>query len=387
MPTSFDLNASGSVPNLLPVAGAELQWWFVQGHVAGDDAPAVHFMAAFFVINGVARAAPEPAHMLLLHILDGATTPHVVSRITPAVAAVHRAWARTVAQANYAPALASVVLRRHLADVESSASEGGIDTRADGAWLGTDTFAIHWDGFAFAATDGGFELALPTGANGAARLRLEPQRPWMDEDGGRLDPAVASPYRYICCPRLAVSGEIGGRQVNGHAWIDRQWGALDRWLLVRGHDGIQLSGWDWLGLTLEDGTDFLIQRGYTVGAGPLGNGFVVRFDKRSARLTPGGFAPAPHGYWTSHRSGARYPVARRVLLPAEDGVIDVVPVRRDQEIPVYGASAIWEGAVTASGHLAGREVAGHGRLELFGYGYADTVARYLARRMRRGFGG
>jgi predicted secreted hydrolase len=92
-------------------------------------------------------------------------------------------------------------------------------------------------------------------------------------------------------------------------------------------------------------------------------------------------------HWTSPRTGTTYPIAHRLSIEAMDLQLDIAPVAEDQEIPVFGLPSIWEGAVTASGRMLGSSVRGAGRLELFGYGYADTIPRYMAQQLRRALAG
>lgn len=59
-------------------------------------------------------------------------------------------------------------------------------------------------------------------------------------------------------------------------------------------------------------------------------------------------------HWTSPRTGIAYPLNRRLLLPGIGMEIEVAPLAEDQEIPVLGTTAIWEGAVSAEGTIAGQ---------------------------------
>ena len=112
-------------------------------------------------------------------------------------------------------------------------------------------------------------------------------------------------------------------------------------------------------------------------------GFAIVFDGQSVRKVKGGLSEEPMTYWTSPATGARYPIEHRLVLREIATSIVIRPVHTEQEIPVFGAPAIWEGAVTAHGQIEGQGVEGWGRLELYGYGYADTIARYSIRHLRR----
>ena len=82
------------------------------------------------------------------------------------------------------------------------------------------------------------------------------------------------------------------------------------------------------------------------------------------------FSAVPLRWWTSGRTQVRYPVSWRVRLPEIGADLVFSPLADDQEIPVLGVlRAVWEGAGTVSGHVAGRSVAGRARLELYGDGF------------------
>ena len=78
----------------------------------------------------------------------------------------------------------------------------------------------------------------------------------------------------------------------------------------------------------------------------------------------------PLRWWKSPASGARYPVAWRIVLPGLDLELEVEPLLDAQELtPTPGIPfAYWEGAVIVHGKRAGRPVGGEGYLELTGYG-------------------
>ncbi|MCA3142379.1 MAG: lipocalin family protein [Betaproteobacteria bacterium] len=162
-------------------------------------------------------------------------------------------------------------------------------------------------------------------------------------------------------PHLAVTGtvrsEAGAEEVTGLAWLDHEWSSeiLDD----------RAVGWDWIGLNLDDGSALMAFRiraadGTTLWAG----GGLARPDGTSRRFTEREVRFTPARLWTSPRTGARYPVAMRVEIPAL--ALDLSPLLDDQELDSRASvgTVYWEGAVTAT--AAGRPV-GRGYLELTGY--------------------
>jgi predicted secreted hydrolase len=74
----------------------------------------------------------------------------------------------------------------------------------------------------------------------------------------------------------------------------------------------------------------------------------------------------PLAHWTSARSGVRYPARWRVSVPSAALRLDIEPRLADQELRV--GTRYWEGAVGVAGTAGARPVAGHGYVELVGYG-------------------
>lgn len=386
MPTT--LQNSIELPDLSERRDAPIEWWFIQGSARKESGEALHFMAAFFQVH-LPGNGHAPAQMLLVHVLNGDGAPgHTASRITPAMITAHEAIARELSRTNFAFPLSHVAFRRHMADTLRFAETNGIRTFETPASLGNAPFSIEWDEFLFTEDAGALSLRLPLNGSGeTAELRLEPQRPWLDEEGARLEPVVAPPYRYICCPRLDLAGRWGDTQLTGQAWIDRQWGEFDRWFFKREPNAMRPLGWDWFGLSLENGHDVLLARQVDAGSQSHGAGYALLFSEGEMTRLDDNWSSEVLRHWTSPRTGTTYPIAHRLSIEAMDLQLDIAPVAEDQEIPVFGLPSIWEGAVTASGRMLGSSVRGAGRLELFGYGYADTIPRYMAQQLRRALAG
>jgi predicted secreted hydrolase len=228
------------------------------------------------------------------------------------------------------------------------------DTRA---WLDAWRFERR-GGRYVAVVDGdefGFELELAT-----------TQPPLLQGRQGysRKGPDPESASLYYSQPQLAVTGTIrrGERRerVTGLGWLDHEWSSalLDA----------EATGWDWVGLNLDDGGALMLFRirdrtGRTRWAGGS-------YRDRTGQLRE--FAPTeieflPGRLWRSPRTGISYPVTFRIR--AADFDLALVPLLDDQESDTRGSTGAiyWEGAVTAQS--GGRRL-GRGYLELTGYGEA-----------------
>jgi predicted secreted hydrolase len=199
----------------------------------------------------------------------------------------------------------------------------------------------------------------------ALRLRFAPRQPLLLQGVGGYsrkgrDPREAS--YYYSQPQLAVTGAIivADRElpVTGTAWLDHEWSSE---YLMPG-----AVGWDWTGINFADGGALMAfrirdSRSNTLWAGG---------SYREAGGNPRAFAPSDVRFattrsWRSPRTGITYPVAMTLAVAGNDYVLE--PLQDDQELDASASTGTiyWEGAVRA---LANGADAGHGYLELTGYG-------------------
>jgi predicted secreted hydrolase len=219
--------------------------------------------------------------------------------------------------------------------------------------LGTvDPEGTHWT---LRAAESGYELVLD------ARV-LQP--PVLNGEQGfsrkSNDPGSASYYYSI--PRVAVRGRVvrDGKplEVQGLAWVDREWGS--------GSLSSAEQGWDWFALQLQDGTAlmFYSMRNHDGSRDPNSAGTWISAAGQSQRLSSDQVQIDVLDYWKNPR-GDRYPSHWRVRVPTEGIDVDVRPVLANQEL--ITSTRYWEGAVDVTGASAGQKTAGRGYVELVGY--------------------
>ena len=209
-------------------------------------------------------------------------------------------------------------------------------------------------------------------ADMAIDLELSGLKPEVLNGEGGLSRKSATPGNasyYYSIPRLATSGTIrvGGEsfRVKGLSWLDREWStsALDR----------DQQGWDWFALHLDDGRDIMYYqlRKKDGSVDPFSSGTLVAADGSGRHLRREEVKLEALGWWKSPRSGASYPSAWRMRIPAQGIDLEIAPRLADQEL-VTGFR-YWEGAVAVRG-----SVGGSGDLEMTGYpvaGRGNDVAR------------
>lgn len=192
-------------------------------------------------------------------------------------------------------------------------------------------------------------------------LRLLPRKaPVLRPAQGRGEAA----FHAYALSRLAASGTLRiqgqSHRVTGLAWLDRAWGAVP---VSRGQQAL-----DRFLIQLDDGRELAIFRLHRRGGGgtPIPTALLIGRDGSLREYGRRELSLEPTGFWESLRDGARYPVAWRLHLPAEDLRLDLAPLREDQEL--FMTLRYWAGSLRVSGEAEGQALSGVGYLELTGYG-------------------
>lgn len=199
----------------------------------------------------------------------------------------------------------------------------------------------------------------------ALDLELVPAKPVVlqgDEGLSRKSPAPGDASYYYSIPRLRAAGNltIGGNayDVNGLAWLDREWSSSGL--------AADQEGWDWFALQLSNGSDLMFYqlRGVDGGSGGFSAGTWIDAAGGSTPLARDEVTIEVTDYWNSPRGG-RYPAGWRIGIPDQRVALTVSPVIADQELSA--TVRYWEGAVDVEGTAASERVAGRGYVELTGY--------------------
>lgn len=314
--------------------GALLEWWYYTGHLRTDDGRRYGFE---FVVFQTVRAEQPVGYLAQFAVTDP-----------------QRERFRYAARASQRPAPPA-------------------------------NLELEVDGWVLRGGDGRDELRADLGEY-ALELELAALKPPVLHHGGSISFGPAGDSYYYSRTRLAAGGRLREGEtwtpVRGEAWFDHQWGDF----VVA-----SVGGWDWFSLQLEDGSELMLSvvriaglPGMESGPGPEGSVPLVAGDQRAvfgSYVDPTGRAvdvPAEAvvvdtlGTWTSPYTGARYPSGWQIGLSARPDLglpearLHLEPLLRDQEL-AFERLPYWEGAVDASGTLAGRSIRGQGYVELTGY--------------------
>ena len=193
-------------------------------------------------------------------------------------------------------------------------------------------------------------------------MTVTPRKPLVlqgDQGYSRKGDHPGNASRYYSWTRLAAEGSVvvGGEshQVDGEAWMDREWGTS-----TLAEDQI---GWDWFSVQLEDGRDVMFYQ-LRLEDGEIdarSKGLLVEADGASRVLNSDDVALNATRHWDSP-VGMRYPVAWRMRIPEADLDLALEAVLDDQEL--RGAFRYWEGAIRVTGNTGPD---GYGYAELTGY--------------------
>jgi predicted secreted hydrolase len=197
----------------------------------------------------------------------------------------------------------------------------------------------------------------------AIDLNVSPGKPVVlqgDRGLSRKGPEPGNASLYYSFTRMPTTGvvRLGGEtlEVSGEAWMDREWSTSGL--------GAGVQGWDWFALQLEDGRELMVYllRRRDGTPDPFSAGTLIEADGTTRRLEAGDVSIETLAHWTSPRTGVRYPARWRLSVPSAALRLEIEPRLADQELSV--GPRYWEGAVS----VAGLPVAGHGYVELVGYG-------------------
>jgi len=204
----------------------------------------------------------------------------------------------------------------------------------------------------------------------AMRLDLKPLKPLVLHGKAGYSRKGSTAERASCYytfTRLGTTGALTvdgiDHEVHGTAWMDHEFSTAP---LEAG-----ITGWDWFGLQLSDGTDVMIYllRRVDGNLHPASSGTFVDAAGRARHLKLEALQVRPSAHWTSPHSGARYPTGWQVRLTPLNLTLAVEANLADQEMRTRRSTGVdyWEGSVRVAGSRDGKPVSGVGYVELTGY--------------------
>jgi predicted secreted hydrolase len=333
------------------------EWWYVTGHLDAETGQRFGFELTFFRF---ALAAPPSA--------DSPAAPLQAATEVPGSAAdvnAHSAWrTRQIYMAHFA---VTDLDRGQFQASEKYARDAlgmaGAQAAPFRVWL--DDWSLGTPPEETGPEGSSYWLLRAADKGYAFDLQLRAVTPPVlngDEGLSRKsdDPGAASYYYSI--PRLAAAGRIvrDGKplEVQGLAWLDREWGS--------GALGANQQGWDWFALQFDDGSTlmFYALRTRDGQRDPHSAGTWFAPDGATHPLANEDMQIDVKDYWNSPRGG-RYPARWQLRVPSLKLDVEVRPRLADQELDT--SPRYWEGAATITGTRAGNDARGRAYVELVGY--------------------
>jgi predicted secreted hydrolase len=138
--------------------------------------------------------------------------------------------------------------------------------------------------------------------------------------------------------------------IKGKSWFDRE-------ISSRGL-GDHQKGWDWFAIQLYDNREIMLYliRNNDGSIDAYSSGTFIYPDGRYRSLLQQDFTVRVLSYYTSEKTGARYPAQWEIKIPSEKIFLKVTPLMKDQEVLAYSSTGnyYWEGTCKVEGDEKGR---------------------------------
>ncbi|GAA5514381.1 hypothetical protein Dcar01_03136 [Deinococcus carri] len=189
---------------------------------------------------------------------------------------------------------------------------------------------------------------------GPLDLTLHPLKGPVLHPPGYSGSAETGLLYYQGVTRLALSGQVAGRSVQGQAWLDHQWGNQ-----IPGRAAL----WDWFSVQLRGGDDLMVYRVRTPDGRVVQTvGSIV--DARGNARPATNLTVEPGRTWQS-AGGRTYTLSWH--LRADEFDLTAEAVRDEQELLSRTTNiAYWEGPIRVMGTWGGQPETGQGMLEVVG---------------------
>ncbi|MFA5772071.1 MAG: lipocalin-like domain-containing protein [Thermoplasmata archaeon] len=298
---------------------ATTEWWYVNGHLSGNDGGRYHFMASFFIHNTFSAS-----------ILDEKTkTYYNYSQMFPEVSK-KTGELNLKYQENSFYQIQGAPFKYHL---EINTPQFSVDITMDAS---KKPLIVNGDGIINTGNGYSYYYAL-TNLSAVGSVKLN-------------------------------SNEFA---VTGDCWLDRQWGTWNAF-----------NGWEWFSIKLDNGMQILASKMFAAKDENTFQQFVSVMDSAENVYNFGrpydtlNFVIDYNDYWYSNKTGNLYSSGWNLTIPLLKIRLDIAPIIKAQEI-IFPKSApnevddlsFWEGACNVSGELNGTRINGVAYTELaYDYG-------------------
>jgi predicted secreted hydrolase len=332
----------------------QTEWWYYTGNLHSADGHRFGFELTFFR-QGVHREthATEPQPM----------NPQAVNPW-----AVDDVWMAHLA-------LSDIDGGRFLHDERlnrSGAGNAGSDLESARVWNGN--WSAHWQLDSKAPGGVVSQKVAAVDDRFSFELFMKSEKPPVIHGNNGISQkseGAGHASHYVSFTRLMTNGVITveGKpySVEGLSWMDHEFFTQQL--------APDQTGWDWLSLQLDDGSDLMLfrLRRKDGSIDPYSAGTYVDRQGRATHLASSDFSFAPGKpagkIWTSPETGARYPIEWTIRVPslAFEGIVSTRLPQQELTGKSRTSPAYWEGAVEMNGSRSGKPLKAAGYLEMTGY--------------------
>ncbi|MBI3558756.1 MAG: hypothetical protein HY074_21020 [Deltaproteobacteria bacterium] len=238
---------------------------------------------------------------------------------------------------------------------------GGLLSNSTG-FAADDRFHVELGGwYGFRRADGSITL-YAHGDGDSIHLELSELKPLAYHGQAGYNDGDGAAF-YCSYPRLKTTGRVllDGRleEVTGLTWMDHE--------KLTGKESPFQGNWDRLLLQFSSGQDlmlFLVR-----GRSEAASGSWIDAQGNVKHLVASDIQVENYEYWISPRTGARYPIKRRVRIEPLELELELKASLSNQEVDLTRSifSSFWQGIVSVTGRYKGGELNGHGFMELAGH--------------------
>lgn len=330
--------------------GYRTEWWYFTGHLSAVDDP-THLFGYQFTVFRVGLVPHKP-NLESAWATGDMIMGHLALTDLPAG---HHVF--------------SEVLYRTTSFLGQFGAPGDSLIAWSRAPIGTNgIWTLQWngEGFTFSALDERKELALRLTTRAGKPLVFHGPNGYSRKGKGETAASL-----YYSFTRLETEGmlRMGGEafEVEGDSWMDKEFGSnqLDQ----------NQSGWDWLSVQLFDDREIMVYRLRDgSGATDFAVGTLIGPDGAIRNLGSADWSLEASAGWKSPHTGAQYPAAWTLAIPAAQLWLAIEPAVPDQEnvSQLVPELHYWEGAAMVYDRAG--DAVGRAYVELTGYGTASRPA-------------
>lgn len=373
MSTTFRATLLADPTNEAPALCHPFEWWFIQGHYEDGNADRRHFMVSIFQhMPDSATTSLQAGCSVLISVLDPTQEmPETLSIVDRQSIMLLHSLNNTMHVERFDQELIAAMTN----EISMFGPFRPIVLLQEAPTWSSRILRFDWQPVHLRQNTSGFELCFTEpNSQRAINLTLTTSRPGVQITG--FNDANKELFTLHTYSRLILDGTANNATLQGHGWLDHQWGSFNDWYSQASDK--QVLGWEWFGINIQDGPDIIICTQRDMNSHEVFEQVAIICSSDSAPRICTNFQLIPIKTWTSPRTNVTYPTSWTIHLQPHNISLQFNALAEDQEIPVFGLTrAIWQGAGQVLGRIDDQHVTGWARLELHGYAWITDFKKVI----------